>query len=142
VWVQVYFYTHDSNLNPTCAKPGLSAGFVFHPRVHPKSEKKPKTQKKPEKTKKNSKLERNLKKPRKKQKIMKKPIYKIRQAIEPDGFRFGCQISPTDSGLNIKFNQTIFFYRSDPLPSLPVSVTASNPARRYCAPLIRATWGV
>jgi hypothetical protein len=54
----VYFCIHDLNLNPTRAKPGLGAGFVFHPRVHP-DPKKSEIQKKPEK---NPKPERNPKK--------------------------------------------------------------------------------
>jgi hypothetical protein len=48
VRVQVHFCTCDLNLNRV--EPDLGAGFIFHPRVHPKSKKNPETQKKTEKT--------------------------------------------------------------------------------------------
>jgi hypothetical protein len=45
------------------------------------------------------------------------PFTKTRQPPnghpKPDGFRFGCQITPTGVGLDVKFNPTITFYRSD-----------------------------
>jgi hypothetical protein len=40
----VHFYTCDLNSNPTHAEPGLSVGFVFHSRVHPKPKKPTTTQ--------------------------------------------------------------------------------------------------
>jgi hypothetical protein len=80
VRVQVhFFYTCDSNL--TRSEPGLGAGFIFHPQVHPK----PQKIRNPE--------EKNRKEIKKTQ---KEPIYKTRLAPEPDtkadGFR--CQIQP------------------------------------------------
>jgi hypothetical protein len=106
---------------PTHAELGLGAGFIFHPWVHPKLEKtrNPKeTHKKPE-----------TRKPPEKTQNPKKLIYKTRRApkLNPksDGFGFGCQISPADSG--VKFNLTTIFRGSsfwstrpkhDTLPSL------------------------
>jgi hypothetical protein len=82
VWVQVYFCIHDLNLNPTRAKPGLGAGFVFHPRVHP-DPKKSEIRKKPEKT-------WNLKETQKKLETQKNPeeIWKKTERnpfTKPDG---------------------------------------------------------
>jgi hypothetical protein len=36
VRVLVHFCTRDLNPNPTRTKSSLGAGFIFHPRVHPK----------------------------------------------------------------------------------------------------------
>jgi hypothetical protein len=54
VRVQVHFYTRDLNLSLIHTEPSLGAGFIFHPRVHPKPErnleKKLKTRKHPKET--------------------------------------------------------------------------------------------
>jgi hypothetical protein len=116
VWVRVYFYTCDLNLNPTRVEPGLIVGFIFNTWVHLK-------QKKNLKSERNPKPERNLKKLETRKKPEKTPFTKPNRHLKPDAF--GCQILPAGSG--VKFNPTIFFYGSgfrstrpepDPLPSL------------------------
>jgi hypothetical protein len=99
----VYFCIHDLNPNPTRAKPGLGAGFIFHPRVHP--------------DKKNLKSERNLKKTRNLEETQKTPQKnlkpkKARKKYEknpernsftkPDG-HLNPTRNPTDSSSGAKF---------------------------------------
>jgi hypothetical protein len=64
------------------------------------------------KTKKNLKPEKTQKKF---EKTRKKSIYKTwcEPDPKPNGFKFGCQISPTGLNSGVKFNPTIFFYRSE-----------------------------
>jgi hypothetical protein len=95
VQVQVHFCINELNPHLIRTEPDCT-GFIFHPRVHPKSEK--------TRNQKNSKGTRNLKKPETKKMIetQKTPknehIYKIRQARVPDFTRmcrFRCQIQST-----------------------------------------------
>jgi hypothetical protein len=79
-------------------------GLHFSPWVHSKPEKKNlKGTKKTLKT-----PDRNLKK------NLERNIF-----IKPDGFGFGCQISPVSTNSGVKFNPTIFFRKSGFRSTLP-----------------------
>jgi hypothetical protein len=86
VRVQVHFYTRDLNLSPIHTEPSLGAGFIFHPRVHPKPE-------------------RNLKKKTQNPKTPERNIF-----TKPDGH---LNLTKNPMSSHDKFNPTIFFYGSD-----------------------------
>jgi hypothetical protein len=114
VRVQVhFFYTCDSNL--TRSEPGLGAGFIFHPQVHPKPQK--------------------IRNPEEKnRKEIKKP--KRNLFIKPDGHPNPTR-KPTGSG--VKFNPITFFHGSGFRSTQPIAIPTPGLSRSVVAASIYAT---
>jgi hypothetical protein len=127
VQVQVHFCTRDPN--PTHAKLGLDAGFIFHPWVHPKQEKKPETRKKPEARKKPENPLKKLKTPKTPKNLKETHLQNpTGTQIRPKTRRvwvrvpnftrgFGCQIQPDYIFLRVGCSV-------DPTQTRPVAISS------------------
>jgi hypothetical protein len=124
-------------VKPEPHRTGFGCVFHFSAASAPKTRKEPRKNQKYEKTPKGTRKTQNPKKTpiETRKKSQKKHIYKTQRApdpdLKPDGFRFGCQISPMSAGSDVKFNLSIFFHRSDfwsirPEPGLLSSLVSGN----------------